>query len=817
MTGDAGAGGGAGDGDEAGAGDGDGPSGATDGGRATNRLWYRDTPDEWVEALPVGSGRLGAMVFGYPAEERVQLNEEHLWAGDGPTEPADTASEHLEEVRELLLDGEHEAAHEVADEHLLGEPRRLRPYQAFGDLHVALPGHDDPDDYTRALDLETGVATTSYAVDGTTYRRECFASAVDDVVVYRVVADADGSDDTAAFDARVSLSREQDARSAAVDASVGADEPELVLRGQVLDLPEFEHGEGDWGQRFEGRVRARVADGTVEADADAGELVVEGATELTLLVAMRTEHTHDDPTTAVCADLDAAADRTGDALRADHVADHARFFDRVSLDLGGDADADRRALPTDERLAAVADGAADPGLVALYVQYARYLLISSSRPGGLPANLQGIWCGDMEPAWNSGFTTNLNVEMNYWAAEVTNLADCAGPLLDLVDSLRPSGRKTASAHYDCDGWCVHHNTDLWRSTTPVDGVWGIWPVAGAWLCRHVWEHYAYSRDDTYLAERGYPIMREAAAFALDYLVEDDAGRLVTAPSVSPENIFVGPDGFEGWLCVAPTVDVALLRELFGNVVAASEVLDRDPAFRERCATALEALPDYRVGSDGRLQEWRAEYEEHSPGHRHLSHCYGAHPGDQITPRRTPELADAVEASIEHRLEHGSGSTGWSQAWLVNQYARLGDGEAAHRHVRTLLGEYTADSLLDLHPPFQIDGNFGGAAGVAECLLQSHEGEVALLPALPDAWSEGRFAGLRARGGFEVDLAWADGSPTEATVTSTAGERCRVRVPDADGDGPAVTDDAGESVPVDVPEPGVVAFETAAGERYHLAW
>lgn len=777
---------------------------------------------EWIEGVPVGNGRLGAMVYGGTASERVQCNEETLWAGGHEDKTNSEASAHLDEVRELCFAGEFERAQELCNEHMLGEPPGIRPYLPFCDLLIDQPGHDAATDYRRELDLADGILRVSYEVDGTRYRREYFASAPDDVLVVRIESDEPG-----AVDAGVRLDRERGARSTAVD------DDRVLLRGQVIDLPnvaDMDQGPGGWGLRFEGQALVRADGGAVAAagseernDWDGSEegVVAADADAVTVLFTGATSLSDDppakdgvDPSAACEETLAAAAEQSYAELRSRHVGDHRELFERVEIDLGEPVDA-----PTDERLAAVQAGGSDPDLAALYFQYGRYLLMASSRPGTLPANLQGIWNEEYEPPWHSCFTLDVNLEMNYWHAEVANLRECAEPLVAFVDSMRPSGRETAREHYDCEGFTAHVDTDLWRTTAQtVDAHWGFWPMAPAWLCQNLWERYAFSGDDADL-ERIYPVLREAAAFLRDYLVEHpDEGWLVTAPSASPENQFRTADGQEATTCVAPTMDVQLITDLFAHCIEAADRLDRDADFAADLADALDRLPPMQIGERGQLQEWLEDYEEVNPGHRHVSHLVGFYPADVIGLREDPDLAEAVRTSLERRLDHGGGHTGWSCAWTICLFARLEDGERAREHVLKLLRDSTYDNLLDSHPPFQIDGNFGGAAGIAEMLLGSHGGEIRLLPALPDAWDEGRVGGLRARGGYELDISWSDGSLDEATVSASRDGRCRIRTYDAVVERIEMTAGGtaeGGAVDVDRPEDGVVAFDAAADATYRL--
>jgi alpha-L-fucosidase 2 len=681
----------------------------------------------------------------------------------------------------------------------------MPPYQTLGDLTIKQTTTGDVGEYRRELDLNDAVARVRFRAGRTVFAREAFASAVDHVIVLRLTSE--GPDP---IDLTATLSRVQDATASA------AGRDSIQLDGQAIAQPPRHADEPKTGVRFTAMVRAVPEGGTVRTEGSS--LRVEGAKTVTLFVTAATVVREPSPTDAVRRQIAAAMRKRFSRLRADHVADYQRYFRRVDLNLGGAPSN----LPTDERLALVRKGGADPDLEALYFKFGRYLLISSSRPGSMPANLQGIWNDSLAPSWDSKYTININTEMNYWPAEVTNLSELHGPLFDLIDKAREDGRRVALGLYGARGFVIHHNTDLWGHAVPIDQPRsGLWPMGGAWLALHFWDHYDYTRDRSFLATRAHPVLKEAAQFLLDYMVEDDRGQLLIGPSASPENRYRLPDGTVAAITMGPYMDTQIAYALFGRVLDAAEILAGDEAvrldhqFHKQVSAARARLPKMQIGKHGQLQEWLLDYDEADPGHRHISHLFALHPGNQITPRGTPELARAARVSLERRLSAGSGHTGWSRAWIINFWARLEEAEQAHSHLVALLAKSTLSNLLDTHPPFQIDGNFGATAAIAEMLVQSHAGEIALLPALPRAWPTGRVTGLRVRGALEIDIAWRDARATEVRLRPLVSGTHVLRPPRGQTIATISTGDKPISITAD--RDGSVRVSLVANRRYVLTF
>lgn len=745
--------------------------------RASTLLWYRQPAEHWIEALPVGNGRLGAMVFGRPGEERIQFNEDTRWSG-GPYEPvAECSAEHLAEVRRAIFAGEYRLANKLFGRHLMGSPIEQQKFQSFGDLVLDFGG-GKVENYHRQLDLDSAIAATRFTREGVTHVREVFVSPIDQAIVVRLTADKPGS---ISFSAELRGIRNTSHSNYANDVFTmdGLGDERLILKGKSADYLGIE------GKlRYEAQLQAKADGGGMRMVDD--RLVVTGADQVTLYLAAATNFVNyqdvgADPHQRVEAVLVDLEKRTYETILSEHLAEHRRLFRRVSVDFGAGPGS---ALPTDERVALT-----DPALAALVVQFGRYLLITSSRPGSQPANLQGIWNEEMNPKWDAKYTTNINLQMNYWPAETGNLAECAEPLFRMVHELAETGSRLAKRLYGCGGWVIHQNTDLWRAGAPMDGPnWGAFTTGGAWLGTHLWEHQLFHPDTKSLVEN-YPVLKGSAAFFLDYLVSDPVtGVLVTCPSTSPENTPARSgqkpfyDELASWmnpgttLCAGAMMDMEIVADVFDQAVEAATILGVDEDFRRRVTEARARLAPMKIGANGELQEWQEDWPQSEESHRHVSHLYALYPGNQISRRDTPELAKAAAAVLDQR---GLTGNGWSSAWKAACWARLGEPDKAMANFDFAMANHTCPNLFSMCSGApQVDGSHGFAAAVIEMLLQSQGGEIQLLPSLPaNRWPTGSIRGLRARGGFTVDLEWRDGRLTAAVIESLAGSPLRLRYHD----------------------------------------
>jgi alpha-L-fucosidase 2 len=809
-------------------------------------LWYRTPAPVWDHALPIGNGRLGAMVFGGAnagtnngdlqaspknaplmdgsqtsgADEHLQLNESSLWNGSRTDRLNPRAHEAVPQIRKLLLeskglDGEKiSAAEKMAQQDMIGIPPGMPGYSTLGDLYLRSPNHDAISDYRRQLDLASGVVRVTYTINGIHYTREFFASAPDEVIVMRLTADRKGS---IAF--RASMDRP-------ADFTVAAHGQDTLILREGVDPRDHKDQKDEKNQiRFAGEALFLPTGGSIRAEGS--EIVVADADAVTVLIAAATDFkggpfAGGDPQAACEHALTAARKRNADEILARQQAVYKPVFRGMALHLGPTQSTTDN-LPTDERVKRVSGGADDLALQELYFQFARYLLISSSRPDGLPANLQGIWAAGINNPWGSKWTININTEMNYWLAEPAGLGNSTLPLINLIDMVRTptsgTGTQVAQTYYSARGFVIHHNTDLWGDADPIDGYqWGIWPMGGAWLSLHAWDHYAFTLDKDFLRARAWPILHDASQFFLDYLVDDGAGHLVTGPSISPENRYRLPDGSDHSLTMGPTMDIEIVRELFTRTLDAGKILGEDAGFLKQVKEAKDKLPPFAVGKHGQLQEWQRDYDEPEPGHRHISHLWALFPGTQITVEHTPELAKAARVSLERRLSFGGGQTGWSRAWVVNFWDHLHDGKQAYDSLQVMIRQSTFPNLMDTHPPglFQIDGNLGAANGMLEALVQSRWApgtvEIELLPALPQQWSEGSIQGLRVRGGASVDMRWKDGKVISLELHAMSNAAMRL-IPPAGQAIAGVTTAAGQTVPLGAD----AAVHFKSGTSYHVTF
>lgn len=766
--------------------------------KETNILRYKSAAKDFTEALPIGNGRIGGMVFGGIAEETIRLNEDSLWSGGLRHRINPDAQEGLAEVRELLRNGDIPAAEKTAFQKMQGVTPDMRRYMPLGDLRITTHLSGRAKDYSRSLDIFSAVANVRFSDSERQYTRNVFCSAPDGVMVIDIHTNTPGG---------VTIDCCLSGRDDCYDDNRPCGENMFLYTGNFGAVS------------FAACLGAKADGGEIHTVG--GKISVTNADSVMLILSVHTSFYSDDYITPALTDTEMALHTGYDELYSHHISDYRELYCRTKLFLADNSNENLDKLTTDERISRLKGDEMDSKdcermipdnkMIELFFNYGRYLMISASRPGSQPMTIQGIWNQEMLAPWGSRYVTNVHTQMNYWCAESCNLSECHLPLFDLLERVRENGHTTAREMYGIDrGYVCHHNTDIWGDTVPQDEYIPatLWPTGGAWLALHVFEHYEYTLNEEFLAEK-YHLLKEAAEFFAEFLIEDSEGRLVTSPSVSPENTYITDKGVRGCLCMGPSMDSQIITVLFRNVIKAAEILGKDAEFSRRLEGLLEKLPQPEIGKYGQIKEWAVDYDEAEIGHRHVSQLFALHPADLITPYKTPKLADAARATLVRRLIHGGGHTGWSCAWIANMWARLGDGHMVYENLKKLITHSTCPNLLNTLPPFQIDGNFGGVSAITEALLQCTAGEIVLLPALPVEWGEGTVTGLRAKGGFGINLEWSEGRLRTAHVVSSKGGECRLRVNCV-----ASVTCCGETVGSRI-EDGVIIFDTAPNTAYTI--